>query len=108
MDNTEIRLAQQTGANNALNSELELEDIDPVEDANFASTPLTSSDAPIGKRKGRGPHLDHGQWDEMFLRLQHYKEVNGHLLVAKRDRQDPKLGRWVGNQRSAFIAVETF
>ena len=42
------------------------------------------------------------QWDAMFNRLKEYKESNGHCLVPKRCKEDPKLGTWVDTQRVQY------
>jgi hypothetical protein len=42
------------------------------------------------------------QWDQMFTRLQGYKETYGDCLVPKRFKEDPKLGTWVDTQRVQF------
>lgn len=42
------------------------------------------------------------QWDQMFARLQEYKEKSGDCLVPKRHKEDPKLGTWVDTQRVQF------
>jgi hypothetical protein len=34
------------------------------------------------------------QWEAMYERLKEFKEVNGHCLVPKRCKEDPRLGTW--------------
>lgn len=34
------------------------------------------------------------QWEAMYERLRAFKEVNGHCLVPKRCKEDPRLGTW--------------
>lgn len=40
------------------------------------------------------------QWEDMFQRLEKFKEENGHCIVQQRYKADPKLGKWVHYQRS--------
>ncbi|KAL3912306.1 MAG: hypothetical protein SGILL_006937 [Bacillariaceae sp.] len=39
------------------------------------------------------------QWQEMFQRLIQYKNINGDTMVLRYYKEDPKLGKWVENQR---------
>ena len=41
-------------------------------------------------------------WEKMFEALVHYKEQYGHCKVPKRWPENPKLGRWVNSQRTAW------
>ncbi|KAL7541910.1 hypothetical protein ACHAXR_011358, partial [Thalassiosira sp. AJA248-18] len=41
----------------------------------------------------------HRSWDEQFAALQRYKKEHGNCLVPNKYSDDPKLGRWVHNQR---------
>lgn len=34
------------------------------------------------------------KWEEMFARLEKYKEKNGDCLVPNGFREDPQLGNW--------------
>jgi len=49
-------------------------------------------------------HVDRkmNEWDEMFRRLQRYKELHGHCAVPLTYAQDKKLGAWVQTQRCDF------
>lgn len=40
------------------------------------------------------------RWNEMYLRLQSYKEKYGHCLVKNKWEHDKQLGLWVSKQRS--------
>lgn len=42
-------------------------------------------------------------WDDMFLRLQRYKEEHGDTMVAWNYNKDPKLGSWVSKQRHYYL-----
>jgi hypothetical protein len=41
-------------------------------------------------------------WDQRFHELKQYKEAFGDCLVPQKYPPNPKLGRWVENQRSAY------
>lgn len=41
-------------------------------------------------------------WDERFDELQQYRREHGNCLVPQKYPLNPKLGRWVENQRSAY------
>jgi len=45
-------------------------------------------------------------WDEMFSSLVQFKNIHGHCFVPKRWRENPKLGRWIVNQRSLKKKLE--
>lgn len=40
-------------------------------------------------------------WDEMYVALVEYKELHGHCNPPPKCDENPQLGIWVGNQRSA-------
>jgi superfamily II DNA or RNA helicase len=40
-------------------------------------------------------------WEEKFSELKVFKDIKGHCKVPKRWTENPQLGRWVINQRSA-------
>ena len=42
----------------------------------------------------------HSQWCDHFRRLYEFKVQFGHCLVPQHYPADPKLGKWVSNQRS--------
>ena len=65
------------------------------------STMITETPPPLRtriKEESETP-LNRKKWDEMYERLVQYKQIYGHVLVPKRDRNDPKLGCWVATQR---------
>ena len=41
-------------------------------------------------------------WDERFQELKQYRREHGDCLVPQKYKKNPKLGRWVENQRSAY------
>ena len=41
-------------------------------------------------------------WDEMYQRLVAYKNEHKDTKVPSKYDQDPQLGNWVSNQRSAY------
>ncbi|MBI3880832.1 MAG: Helicase associated domain protein [Verrucomicrobia bacterium] len=41
-------------------------------------------------------------WDEMFARLQQYREQHGDTLVPQRWKEDPSLADWVSKQRVTY------
>jgi hypothetical protein len=41
-------------------------------------------------------------WDEMFEELKLFKAKYGHIDVSKTDADNPKLGKWVSNQRQGY------
>ena len=49
------------------------------------------------------PHAQIEKWEEAFLSLEAYKEVNGDCLVTQghQTQRDYKLGTWVVTQRRA-------
>ena len=48
------------------------------------------------------PAIKQDQWNQMLGRLINFKKENGHTLVPKRYKDDPKLGTWVETQRVQF------
>merc|ERR1712183_564792 len=46
------------------------------------------------------------EWDEMFQRLVDYKKKCKSANVPKRYKADPKLARWVNNQRKLYSKKE--
>jgi hypothetical protein len=44
-------------------------------------------------------HPDEAAWDAQLARLAAYKEAHGDCNVPQRWAEDPRLGRWVDNQR---------
>jgi len=55
-------------------------------------------DDAAGKVAARN-RLNDAQWEEMYQRLQQYKEKFGDCLVPRKYEPDPKLGAWVEAQR---------
>ena len=53
----------------------------------------------VGGAAGR-PVSETG-WDAMRDRLAAFEAEHGHCRVSQRHATDPKLGKWVGNQRQA-------
>jgi hypothetical protein len=43
-----------------------------------------------------------GRWYDMYTQLLEFKEKHGHVKVPQRYSENPKLGRWVTKQRSAY------
>jgi len=41
-------------------------------------------------------------WDERFQQLKQYKDKNGHCNVSTYGKVNPKLGKWVDNQRQSY------
>ena len=39
------------------------------------------------------------QWEEMFAKLEKYRQQHGDCLVPRDYKEDPSLGKWVSNQR---------
>ena len=42
------------------------------------------------------------KWMQMFQKLVAYKEVHTDTMVPQQYKEDPPLGRWVGNQRNTY------
>ncbi len=53
---------------------------------------------------GSNPDEDPG-WEENFKALQVYHREHGHCKVSSRDKDNPKLGRWVMTQRRQFTLL---
>lgn len=47
----------------------------------------------------RRKRLNEAQWEDMYQRLQKYKEQYGNCLVPRKFDEDPKLSTWVETQR---------
>eukprot|EP00521_Asterionellopsis_glacialis_P018044 CAMPEP_0195294124 /NCGR_PEP_ID=MMETSP0707-20130614/14144_1 /TAXON_ID=33640 /ORGANISM="Asterionellopsis glacialis, Strain CCMP134" /LENGTH=523 /DNA_ID=CAMNT_0040355015 /DNA_START=355 /DNA_END=1926 /DNA_ORIENTATION=+ len=47
--------------------------------------------------------VERDAWADMYHRLQDYKSLHGDCLVPVRYGPDPKLGRWVREQRKTFL-----
>ena len=71
-----------------------------LEEVGFAWSVRESENGSGQGRITRNSYDD--QWDAMFNRLKEYKESNGHCLVPKRCKEDPKLGTWVDTQRVQY------
>jgi len=56
----------------------------------------------IGQNKGTSTSNTSLRWNEMFQRLQHYKQEHGNCLVPHCYAEDITLGRWVRTQRSEY------
>jgi hypothetical protein len=52
-----------------------------------------------GGRAAARLRLAETQWEEMYDRLTHYKNINGDCLVPRKYEHDPKLASWVETQR---------
>ena len=67
----------------------------------------TSGGDPASSEQSRGSspteqeeNLLQRKWEEMFARLEKYKEKNGDCLVPNRYRADPQLGNWGKSRRT--------
>ena len=45
-------------------------------------------------------------WSNMFKELREYRKINGHCKVPQKG-SNPKLGKWVANQKQAYKNVKT-
>lgn len=53
--------------------------------------------------RGVQPTTKHDEkWNEMFYKLQDFRQVHNHCLIPQKYPQDVKLGRWVHYQRVEF------
>ena len=52
------------------------------------------------------PANQKGVWYDMFLQLRSYRIVNGNCQVSLSDKVNPKLGKWVSNQRMYYRNVK--
>jgi hypothetical protein len=41
-------------------------------------------------------------WEDCLTELAEYRKINGHCNVPRRYSENPKLGRWVGKQRTQY------
>ena len=47
------------------------------------------------------------QWEEMFAKLEKYRQQHGDCLVPYHYKEDPSLGKWVSNQRSNYANLSS-
>jgi hypothetical protein len=55
------------------------------------------------KAEARVTVVNEKKWNDMLAQLQRYKETHGHCNVPLRDKDHPKLGKWVSHQRLSCV-----